>query len=156
MHTYTVVACQCSECVADVYSYLLFRHGTCAYPGTDECVYCLCESAWGGDLCEDCASGYHMLGSQCVVSQTCTNSSCSGHGTCYDSNGYIQCTCDEGFATYRSNTTSYFLLDIEDAYCSICAIGYSGYPDCVADDQELNLCDNLRIPDNLDTIAYLG
>ncbi len=56
---------------------------------TDAGIACLCNA------------GTHDDGGVCVPDETCTETSCSGHGTCEDGGGTLGCTCAEGYAGAR-------------------------------------------------------
>eukprot|EP01105_Mastigella_eilhardi_P007211 TRINITY_DN18721_c0_g1_i1.p1 TRINITY_DN18721_c0_g1~~TRINITY_DN18721_c0_g1_i1.p1 ORF type:complete len:3503 (-),score=850.93 TRINITY_DN18721_c0_g1_i1:100-10434(-) len=130
-HTYSMVGCNCA-------------HGTCVFPGISSCVECRCQGGWTGDKCDTCPASYHIVGNNCVQSQPCTATTCNGNGACDDSLGQPICTCYEGYATSGDN------------FCSVCAYGYSGFPNCVADSSEPRYCDAPLLPEDLDTVAYLG
>ena len=68
---------------------------------------------------EDCDSGFHCEDGTCVEDQAavCDTSSCSGHGSCDDSTGVVQCTCDQGYGGEN---------------CSECAQGFVQWPEGVA------------------------
>jgi hypothetical protein len=82
---------------------------------------CICDAGYVGFSCGDCDVGFHPDGDACLEDETCTADSCSGAGTCDDSTGQIDCSCNAGF-------------DGND--CEACAEGY--HPDsegvCVEDE----------------------
>ncbi|QDG50151.1 hypothetical protein FIV42_05200 [Persicimonas caeni] len=55
-----------------------------------------CVAQQDSYTCE-CDPGYHLDGGQCVEDETCQANSCSGNGTCDDSTGVVQCSCDAGW-----------------------------------------------------------
>jgi hypothetical protein len=52
-----------------------------------------CVVSDGAAACE-CNAGTHDEAGVCVPDRTCTDTSCSGHGTCDDSEDIVRCTCD--------------------------------------------------------------
>jgi hypothetical protein len=47
-------------------------------------------------VCE-CDAGSHDEGGECVPDEECMSTTCSGHGTCDDTGGAVDCTCDTGW-----------------------------------------------------------
>ena len=45
----------------------------------------------------ECDPGYHLAGGVCVQDEECQADSCGDSGSCDDSSGVVQCTCDEGY-----------------------------------------------------------
>lgn len=94
------------------------QHGTCQVVAGK--VACTCNEGYSGEFCADCADGYHVEGTGCVVDQKCPQSgACNGHGVCDDGTGVVVCTCEAGWA---------------EKFCTTCAAGY--HPDgdaCVLD-----------------------
>lgn len=108
---------------------------------------CICDSPYTGDDCLSCIEGYHGVAYQCVPDVPCAPNTCNGHGTCSNPNGYPECQCRTGYAT------------VGDAFCSVCADGYQGYPNCVAIPDpfdENTRCKADLLPVSLDGMAYLG
>ncbi|MFO0679363.1 MAG: hypothetical protein U0169_22740 [Polyangiaceae bacterium] len=69
-----------------------------------------CASGYQGATCSECYPGYHAVtGGTCALDVPCTDTSCSGAGTCNASTGTAVCTC---FAGHTGAT------------CSTCASGY--------------------------------
>lgn len=138
-YQYFMATCNCSG------------HGTCAVTGIiSECIYCDCDDPWTGLECAACKKGYHISadGSTCIPDPVCGPDSCSGHGTCDSSTGSIVCTCDTGYASPTSTS---------GVPCSLCAIGYTGYPDCVYDDNAVGAdCEEPLLPSSLSTVPYMG
>lgn len=134
-HVYSFLSCDCSG------------HGHCAQDPNATRLVCICDANYAGPDCSQCAAGYHGQGGVCVPNVACTPELCGQHGTCSDLDGYPVCTCDEGYATEGN------------AFCSRCAPGYDGYPNCVRTDEgeeESTRCHAVLLPDSLDTPAYLG
>ena len=111
-------------------------HGTCSTPSG--VIECACDAGYAGDICNECAPGYHLEGQNCVEDEVCQPDSCSGHGTCSTPSGVIECACDAGYAG-----------DI----CNECAAGYHlEGQECVADDCEIDdNCSNDLFCDGAET-----
>lgn len=133
------------------YSYYSFKVCDCGGKGT--CVQnfgiwsCQCVSPWAGANCEKCAPGYHGAGTVCIADSHCDANSCSGHGRCTDSEGYVQCVCYTGYESDGINL------------CSRCAPGYVGYPNCTIVDPTADrpvTCAAPLIPVTLNGPGYLG
>ena len=124
-------------------------HGLCDVTGvSSECLRCECDVPWTGPNCAACMEGYHAFGDTCVEDPVCGPDSCNGHGTCDASSGSIVCTCATGYASPT---------DAENNPCSICALGYTGYPDCVYDAAAAGAdCADPLLPASLATVPYLG
>lgn len=124
---------------------LCSNHGSCV--GTSQ--VCKCDAGYTGADCSACDEGYHASSGQaCVEDEVCQVNSCNGHGTCDDSQGFIQCTCAQGYA---SQGASYF--------CAVCAEGYIGYPNCVRRDASADRtpeCKAALLPTDLNTVEYLA
>lgn len=120
-------------------------HGTCNTSATTQ-LTCSCEAGYAGLDCSQCNTGYHGVGAVCVANTKCVNTTCNGHGQCYDSSGSPVCVCDPGYATTG------------DAFCTLCAPGYTGYPNCTINDanERNTICAAPLFPPSLDTIEYLG
>ncbi len=59
---------------------------------------CACADGYGGLTCNTCTVGFHRVGSSgCAVDEVCTETSCSGHGTCAVSGGVSSCACAAGY-----------------------------------------------------------
>lgn len=58
---------------------------------------CICDTGYTGFSCNDCDDGYHADGAECLVDEVCAPDSCSNAGTCDDSTGQLDCTCNPGF-----------------------------------------------------------
>ncbi|HEY3357818.1 MAG TPA: hypothetical protein VGQ83_31490 [Polyangia bacterium] len=56
----------------------------------------VCTADQGAARC-GCDAGYHDAGGACVVDETCTSSSCHGHGACAVVGGVAGCACDAGY-----------------------------------------------------------
>eukprot|EP01114_Cavostelium_apophysatum_P014626 TRINITY_DN383_c0_g1_i1.p1 TRINITY_DN383_c0_g1~~TRINITY_DN383_c0_g1_i1.p1 ORF type:complete len:3487 (+),score=923.94 TRINITY_DN383_c0_g1_i1:225-10685(+) len=128
---YTMADCSCNG------------HGYCI-PNS---VQCICQPGYAGDACDECDEGYHPAADLCYPDDHCQASDCNGHGTCDDSEGYVQCFCDEGYATVSNN------------WCTICAPGYTGYPNCQPKGDQTDRPDTCKaplLPTNLNTVNYLG
>ncbi|MBW2703649.1 MAG: putative metal-binding motif-containing protein, partial [Deltaproteobacteria bacterium] len=82
----------------------------------------VCTDDQGSAVCGDCLAGYHDEAGTCVTDESCLATSCSGHGTCDDTGGVVNCTCDDHY--------------IGD-HCEACEAGYVFWPAdsgiCVAD-----------------------
>ncbi len=59
---------------------------------------CDCKTGFAGTNCDECASGFHKNGSDCVPNQACKADSCQPNGSCDDSSGTITCHCNEGYS----------------------------------------------------------
>ena len=91
----------CDQCDA-VGGYHDDGNGGCT---TDPCIPNQCSEphkttcvATAGTPSCGCDPGYHSEGGACVVDQTCTASSCAGHGACSVAGGVVQCACDTGYS----------------------------------------------------------
>lgn len=93
-------------------------NGTCSV--TSGVVSCACEAGWSGEACNQCAAGFHLEGTECLLDAQCIASTCSGHGSCTVVNGQIACACYAGY---------------DGDYCEDCATGYHTAVDgaCAAD-----------------------
>eukprot|EP00002_Diphylleia_rotans_P007883 TRINITY_DN1755_c0_g1_i13.p1 TRINITY_DN1755_c0_g1~~TRINITY_DN1755_c0_g1_i13.p1 ORF type:complete len:3322 (-),score=584.61 TRINITY_DN1755_c0_g1_i13:304-9891(-) len=114
---------------------------------TEGLLQCQCQEPYTGSGCLDCMSGYHHVGMACYADLKCSASSCNGHGTCDDSRGYPVCSCETGYAT------------VGDDFCSGCAAGYSGFPDCKpldSSDNRQTTCYAPLLPTTLDDVSYRG
>eukprot|EP01087_Luapelamoeba_hula_P002906 TRINITY_DN1271_c0_g1_i3.p1 TRINITY_DN1271_c0_g1~~TRINITY_DN1271_c0_g1_i3.p1 ORF type:complete len:3009 (-),score=261.11 TRINITY_DN1271_c0_g1_i3:1901-10927(-) len=121
-------------------------HGVPNHNITHEIV-CTCEPPYTGNQCNLCMDGYHSAGTECVADIKCQPNTCNQHGVCHDSAGYPECVCDPGYATAG------------DAFCSVCAEGYEGYPTCVPvvpSMDESNRCKAPLLPSSFNSPAYLG
>ena len=130
-HVYVMATCDCSG------------HGHCASNSTSVCV---CDIGYSGSDCSGCAAGYHLAGTECITNLKCSNNTCNFHGRCDDSKGYPLCYCDLGYGTKGDN------------YCSVCALGYTGYPDCIRKDesgQRSDRCTAPLLPHSLDNFGFL-
>ncbi len=78
-------SCQASTCSG---------HGTCS--DTSGITVCTCDSGFNGADCSGCATGYQDRDGDGVCRLACSDTSCSGHGSCEDSTGTAICTCDVG------------------------------------------------------------
>ena len=88
-----------------------------------------------------------MVRDQCVANARCDEHTCNGHGTCSDTNGNVRCVCERGYATAG------------DRFCSVCAAGYTNYPECYAVPPAVDrptLCTAPLLPTDLAGISYLG
>jgi hypothetical protein len=77
----------------------------------------------------------------------CNSTVCNGHGTCVDSQGSPLCYCNAGYASAG------------DSFCSVCAIGFTSYPNCTRkpdSSQRSDTCTAPLLPGSLDTVGYLG
>eukprot|EP01116_Phalansterium_solitarium_P020047 TRINITY_DN57_c0_g1_i6.p1 TRINITY_DN57_c0_g1~~TRINITY_DN57_c0_g1_i6.p1 ORF type:complete len:3361 (+),score=947.88 TRINITY_DN57_c0_g1_i6:1118-11200(+) len=132
-HVYATTTCGCSG------------QGSCTFNST--WYSCTCNTGYTGQNCEKCAIGYHAAGSFCVPNVVCTSTSCGPYGTCYQTTGgSIGCTCQTGYATAG------------DSFCSVCAPGWTGFPNCTStgDDQRQTTCLAPIMPDTFDTFDFLG
>ena len=116
-------------------------HGTC---GPNE--VCICRTPYTGAECLNCIEGYHSAGTVCIENTKCDANSCNGNGKCDDSLGFPVCDCNEGYAT------------LGEEFCSICAYGYSDYPQCYSNSNSSNpyYCDLHLLPTSFDGPGYLG
>ncbi|APR77851.1 Thiamin-phosphate pyrophosphorylase [Minicystis rosea] len=91
----------CAQC-DDVNGYHPDGNGGCT---TDPCLpspctaphQTVCTAAGGNPTCA-CDPGYHDQGGTCIIDETCTPTSCSGHGACSVQSGHVACACDPGFS----------------------------------------------------------
>lgn len=89
-----------------------------------------CDVGYGGPGCMLCATGFHRVGTGCVVDETCRVGLCPDHAQCQIVDGLAQCVCDFGYA---------------GANCRACVDGYHAVgDDCVIDE----VCDDDSCPDN--------
>ena len=115
-------------------------HGSCDAQGS-----CQCQFPYAGPSCTACENGYHSAGTSCVQNIACQSDSCSGHGSCDDSEGYPVCTCYQGYATFS------------EYHCGICSTGYSGYPNCTANVNPIPAhCNAQLLPNSFDGPGYLA
>jgi hypothetical protein len=98
---YWTTACECGG------------HGSC-----DEAGNCLCEDGYTGSHCHSCKPGYHRAGASCIADVRCTPTTCNGHGTCSDKDGFPVCDCDDAFTTVGTCTGS--TVGSEDADSGVC------------------------------------
>jgi hypothetical protein len=93
-------------------------HGTCS--DTDGTAGCECTTGYMGDDCGECAGGYHLVGSDCVIDEDCGGNSCNDKGTCADTRGVVVCTCSGNYDPVGN--------------CASCLAGYNnvGTSDCIA------------------------
>lgn len=64
-------------------------------------VICTCDFGSGGVACDVCAVGFQDRDGDGTCALACTDTTCSGRGTCDDASGAAVCTCDEGFTGAR-------------------------------------------------------
>ncbi|MGI5862172.1 MAG: lamin tail domain-containing protein [Myxococcales bacterium] len=93
-------------------------HGTCAdESGTPVCS---CELPWTGATCSECATGYVLVGFDCIA-DPCASENCSGHGTCSvdTSTGAAVCACAAGYAGPKCNSCAadYVATSTEPLVC---------------------------------------
>lgn len=104
--------------------------GETSDPGVCEDVTCGANASCsaGACACEEGFVGDPRVG--CTAAETCTEMSCSGHGTCDASSGSVVCTCEEGYT---------------GATCLGCAEGYERKDDaCVP----VDLCEDVDCGDH--------
>lgn len=110
------------ECIASetCSASLCGDHGAC--DDSDGTPACACDPGYAGSVCDECAPGYERdVAGACVLGPECRNSVCSGRGDCFDLDGEVACSCDEGIA---------------GAACTECAVGFHGRGrDCVPDEE---------------------
>lgn len=71
---------------------------------------CICSTGYTGEDCQECAPGWHEDHSgSCILDDTCLPTSCGGFGSCDDSSGHVECSCNIGY---------------EGAHCQRCFAGY--------------------------------
>ncbi len=92
-----------SKCQADS----CFGHGTC--DDSSGMVLCQCKQGYDGLRCTNCAAGFHAKNGRCVLDNSCDAYTCSGHGSCDDSNDTLICICDHEYT---------------GEHCDTCAQGY--------------------------------
>jgi hypothetical protein len=56
-----------------------------------------CEVVDGMPTCA-CPAGTHADGEECVPDESCTDTSCGGHGVCTDDGMVVSCECEDGWA----------------------------------------------------------
>lgn len=125
----------------------VYNMHNCACNGHGTCVNgsCVCDVGYAGEDCASCARGYHGAGILCLPNINCAATTCNGNGDCDDSSGTPQCHCYSGFTS------------TDNGFCSACAIGYRGYPNCtVNSDVQGDLCNAPILPTTFDSIGYLG
>lgn len=57
-------------------------------------AYCECLVGYIGDICEECSSGYHREGNDCIKNIRCSADSCSEYELCHDDSGVPECDCN--------------------------------------------------------------
>lgn len=72
------------------------EHGTCRPDGPG--VACDCDEGWAGNLCDDCAEGFHDEGGDCKPDSPCNPDPCVHASKCAEVDGRAACTCLEGYA----------------------------------------------------------
>jgi hypothetical protein len=132
-HTYNMH--RCSGCSG---------HGVCVTTPTGGWT-CACIANWTGNNCDRCATGFHPAGVQCLPNTFCSNTTCNGHGTCSDANGFPTCVCRNGYAGET---------------CATCAPGFvldgTNCTSNTTDEDEDEACTAPLLPTDLSTPAYLG
>ncbi len=84
-------------------------HGTC--DDSSGTAQCRCQTGYAGAVCDVCDTGYQDNDTNGSCQPTCATSglNCGSHGTCDDSSGTAQCSCQVGYA---------------GALCDVCDAGY--------------------------------
>ncbi len=72
-------------------------------------IVCTCDTGYSGEVCDDCELGYWPYNGECRKIESCDDDSCNSHGLCDDTDGFVLCSCDDGY--------------IGD-YCDQCDTGY--------------------------------
>ena len=85
-----------------------------ACPCEAQCDGRACGADGCGGVCGSCGAGEACVGGACVDGDPCDPSPCAAHGAC-DAG---LCLCEAGYAGQD---------------CGQCAVGYTGYPDCLPD-----------------------
>ncbi len=57
-----------------------------------------CTNNNGVTECGDCLPGFHEEDDDCTADEECSETSCNNRGDCDDSNGWIACDCETGYA----------------------------------------------------------
>lgn len=99
---------------------------------------CACNTGYTGASCDQCDTGYHLSGSDCVANIPCQANSCSNHGNCDASTGVPVCTCSTGYT---------------GATCNGCA---SGYQDKDGDGTCKTACDSLCGSSIISSMGHCG
>ena len=76
-------------------------HGSCSV--SNGSATCTCDPGYTGSFCDQCATGYHRDGADCVADEQCADdgSTCHEAGSCTIQEGRIQCSCATGYAGDR-------------------------------------------------------
>jgi hypothetical protein len=97
-------------------------HGRCVV--SDGESRCECDKGWDGEICDDCAAGWHLRGENCVLDEQCLSTSCAFHevdGGCSVDDGVVECKCEGKWDA--------------DNHCATCLPGYHEKDDeCVTDE----------------------
>ncbi len=89
-----------------------------------------CDPGYGGPGCMLCATGFHRVGTACVIDEACRVGFCPHHASCEIVDGLAQCVCDAGYV---------------GPSCSECADGHhADGDDCLLDET----CTDDSCPDN--------
>lgn len=108
---------------------------------------CVCDPGYQGEACDECADGFQATADgACTFRQFCEPDTCSGHGTCDDSELAVSCLCDAGFQGERceedvdecaAGPCLNFgkCTNTEGAYLCECPPGFEG-TDCEVDTDE--------------------
>lgn len=70
-------------------------NGTCDNSGGP--AICVCNEGYSGEVCAECAAGYHDDGGSCVADTVCLSTSCDRHGSCEPGASPDACVCDQGY-----------------------------------------------------------
>lgn len=89
-----------------------------------------CEPGFDGPGCMLCATGFHRVGTACVVDEACRVGLCPDHSACEVVDGVAQCVCDPGHV---------------GGSCGECGEGYHAVGDVCEIDE---VCDDDSCPDN--------
>ena len=84
---------------------------------------CECNDGWSGNLCDECAAGWHEFGDDCVLDEQCLTTSCAFHEVedgCTVEDGEVICECEGNWDSGN--------------HCASCLPGYHEDDDeCVED-----------------------
>ncbi len=102
-----------------------------------EVIWSTEDNSWSEPIdCNwNCSGGFHQVLQECVVDSECLENTCSGHGTCSDNGGVIECSCGAGYTGDRCNECATDFQDNNNngeclANCSIAGLTCGDHSSC--------------------------